>query len=487
MKRIVTSILTATEAFGIATAGLAILLVPALLTWLFSYGLAGDPANTFGLVFSLWFFGHGVPLTVAVDPTVAVSFGLPAAAVEATFSLFPLGFMMFTFGLAARAGVRLAAHTLTVAAWGAISSVLTVFTLAFVLTTVTPQHTLGFTPFWAAVMPALIFFLGLTLGFIIRSVRTDAPWVGRLVLWVTRRIAASWAWIVDAAMLGLRIGGTTLATLVAGAALVFAVRLAFSYVAVVSISQQLQIDALGSLVLFMINLSYLPTMLIWVLSWIIGPGFSIGVGSSVSAVSTQLGPVPSLPMLGIVPYGSHSIALGLTLIVVLGATASIFGVLRRENIAGEGKPTLKTFSVMIASAVVMTSLVLAFVMWLGTGSMGPGRLVESGPNPWLVAGIAAAEITVGFVFGAWLSVVDWERVAQAARSGSAGIQSKLPAGAAGALESLGRFRRKPVAGDGDGVVTEPAESPPPTAAGDDTETREIPDFRPWWGDSDTKL
>lgn len=507
MKRIVTAILGATEAFAIATASMAIIAVPALFLWLISYGFTGDPGFVFGLIVDLWFFGHGVPLSITVDAATAATFGLPAESITAVFSLFPLGFMLFTAGFAARSGWRLATHQLPVASWGAGAAVGTIFVMSLVLSGVAPRPPLAYESFGTALMPTLVFTVGLCAGFVAHSIREDAAWFSRLRHTVLTRVGDAWQWMLDSSLLGLRIGGYALTSMIAAAALVFALRLAFNYVDVVSLSQQLHVDGMGLIVLFLVNLAYLPVMLIWTLSWVIGPGFSIGVGSSVSAVSSQLGPVPSLPILGVLPTGSNPWALAVINLILLSGVLAAMGVMRLHRREGGDKPRLRELVVSTGVAAVFAGCALVVVMWLATGAVGPGRLVQTGPQPWLVGGIAAAELLVGISLGSWLAFVDWNRVAIVAKESTQGIRESKPVGAVGSvaqkltrrassqpslssepeisrthhqqIPSWATDETQPI----DPIVVEANEP----AGSDENDTVALEDFTPWWNEKDDSI
>lgn len=504
MKRIVTAILSATEAFAIATAGLAFIAVPALLVWLISYGLVGDPSFVFGLIVSLWFFGHGVPLGITIDAATAATFGLPAEQITAAFSLFPLGFMLFTAAFAARTGWRLAAHQLSVSLWGAAAAVGTYFVMSWVLSGVAPRPPISFGVFGAALMPTLVFAVGLIVGFVAHSVREDAPWFSRVRHQALTRVAGAWQWVLDSAMLGIRIGGYALTGMLASATLVFAIRLAVNYVDVVSLSQQLHVDVIGSVMLFIANIAYLPTMLIWTLSWIVGPGFSIGVGSSVSVISTQLGPIPSLPIFGVLPTGSHPWALALVNLILLSGVLAAMGVLRQHHREGGQKPTLRELAMTAAVASILSGMVVVVVMWFATGSLGPGRLVQVGPHPWLVGGFAALEVLIGVVVGAWLAFVDWDRVVSVAKDKTQGIRDSIPGEAVGAVTQ--KLKRRtglpesmlppeaqqtapfaPQRSDWEDAQSQPLDALDAQSNPDANDTVPLTDFEPWWGEKDDTI
>lgn len=418
MKRIVTAVVTALEALAIVLAGIGIIAVPVLLVWLFSYGLAGDPSQVFGLILSLWFFGHGSSLTVALDSSAALALGLPAVAVSAVFSLVPLGFTLFTAGLSARIGARMAAMKPSDAAWGAAAGGLTFFSLSLVLSTVVPRPPVGFSVFHAAIMPALVSAIGIGFGYLVRSIQDDAAWFVALKQWGFSRIPSKYEWMWPAGLMGLRIAGVALLGMVTASSLVFAVNLIAHYVDVISLSQQLHVDVIGTIVLFLVNLAYLPTMLIWTLSWIVGPGFSLGIGSSISPIAVVVGPVPGIPVLGAIPSSANAFALAIVLLVIASGAIASAAVLRTHRAAGGGRPNLKVMAVYALKASIAVGIVVWIVTSLAVGSIGPDRLSVVGPNPWPVAGISALEIFAGIALGSWLSFVDWNRVGEVVREKS---------------------------------------------------------------------
>lgn len=493
MKRIVTAILAAAETFGIATAGLAIIAIPVLLVWLVSYGLQGEPAAVFGLIADAWFFGHGVPLGIEIDAPTAAALGLPPAALTATFSLFPLGFMLFTAGSAARMGKRLATLGISQAAVGALVATVTLFLMAWMLASVAPRPPLQFDVLGSAFMPTLVFAVGLGVGFLIESIRSDSAWLSDLRHGMLERVTESRLWLFDSVLIGVRIASFTLAALVALAALIFALRVTVSYVGVVSLSQQLQLDWVGILVMFLVNLAYLPTLLVWTLSWMIGPGFSIGAGSSVSALSTELGPIPSVPIFGVLPTGEHPWGLAIVSLVLVSAIIATVGVLREVQFAGEQRPTIRQFAAIGLTAALSSGLAIAAAVWMASGSLGPGRLEITGPNTWLVAGVGAAEILFGVLFGAWLSTVDWDRLATSALERTEPFRQSRFA----SWISERSAKTPPTISGADALDTQsdaPQEAAPdPSVSGstsaqaNDQDTVELSDFTPWWSEKDDKL
>jgi len=485
MKRIVTALLVAAETFAIATGTLALIALPVLLVWTLSFGLSGDPLAVFSLIGNLWFFGNGVPLSISLTAAAAAALGLPPSAISATFSLIPLGFVVLTAFWASRVGKRLAALDWASAVSGAASGTITLVLLAWALRASIPQPTMLYTVGGSVAMPVLIFIGGMLSGYLIQSARDDAAWLEWLRAQARVRVREHWEWLGHAAVLGIQAALVTLVGLIAVSALVFGLRLMTQYVEVITLSQQLQLDALGVVVMFIATLSYLPTLLIWTLSWMIGPGFAIGAGSSVSAVSTQLGPIPSVPVFGILPAGSNPWGLAFVSLILLAAIAGSATALRRSQAVRDEPPKFKTLAIMALVSAVSILLMLAVLFWAASGSMGPGRLETVGPEPWLVAAIAAAEVLFGVAVGAWLTLLDWNRILEESRSRSAALtNSRLGVQVQKVTSRLRRRPETPIATDDAGSQHTSDTAPSATEAND---TVELSDFRPWWNDGDDKL
>src|SRR5690606_24782752 len=81
---------------------------------------------------------------------------------------------------------------------------------------------------------------------------------------------------------------------------------------------------LGGIALTLGQLAFVPNLVVWAASWLLGPGFAIGTGSSVSPLATNLGPVPAIPVLGAVPPGEFALGfLGLLVPVLAGFLAGV--------------------------------------------------------------------------------------------------------------------------------------------------------------------
>src|SRR5690606_9722383 len=108
MQRLLVAILAAVDAAIAAAVGLVALLAPLTLLWTLAFGAAADWGSLWPITGTLWQFGHGVPLEIAIPDAVVTAVGIAPEAANFTLSLTPLAFLLFTLLFAARSGTRAA-------------------------------------------------------------------------------------------------------------------------------------------------------------------------------------------------------------------------------------------------------------------------------------------------------------------------------------------------------------------------------------------
>lgn len=386
MNRQLTALFAAFEAALVVAIGVAIPLVPLTFLWGAQYGFAVDWTVFWRASVDLWLIGHGVDITVMLDPATAAGLGFVGADAAVTITIAALGFALLTVLLGVRAGRRVAEtryHGL-----GEVASLAT-FGLASFAVTFSTRHPDASPSLWqGTVLPTAVFALGLAVG-VLRERRDAAPGARRDP---TRN------WRPDAratAVTALRGGAAAAAGIIVLASLALAAALALSYAKIITLYESLHTEVIGGLAITLGQIAFLPDLVIWVASWLVGPGFALGAGSSVSPLGTQLGPVPAIPILGALPAGQFPLGfLGLLVPVVVGfLVGAILGpALKRE---AEGGP------VVLAGlgTGVVGGVILGLLAWASAGAAGPGRLLHVGPDPWAVGLFAALELGVSSTIG----------------------------------------------------------------------------------------
>jgi hypothetical protein len=213
--------------------------------------------------------------------------------------------------------------------------------------------------------------------------------------------AGLWPRVVEALPAVARRAGLVAAT--AGAALGVVVGLVAStalgarWTTETSLTHQVAPGAGDALGLFLVSLAYLPNLLVWALSYVVGPGFAVGSGASVDAFSSGGALLPGVPLLGAVPPDAPTAAPLLLLLPVLcGVLAAV--VLRRR-----GHLDLRAEVVAILGGAALLGLVTAVLCALSGGSLGANRLAVLGPPPWAAALAAFGFVAAGGVL--WSLVV----------------------------------------------------------------------------------
>ena len=73
-----------------------------------------------------------------------------------------------------------------------------------------------------------------------------------------------------------------------------------------SLNDALGAGAVGSVLLLLAQLAYVPNAVIWAVCFTLGPGFAFGAGTVVAPTGAALGPLPMFPMLAAMPSGAHA-------------------------------------------------------------------------------------------------------------------------------------------------------------------------------------
>lgn len=197
------------------------------------------------------------------------------------------------------------------------------------------------------------------------------------------------------------------AVMLAAGALLTAVSLAVSAGRARELVGSLQTGNVGGLALLLLSVAFVPNMAIFGSSYVLGPGFAIGAGTSVSLTGTHLGPVPALPLLAALPEStSVTPALWALLAVpVLGGVLAGVVVGRRAVNA-----PLNEVLLTAVGAVVAAGLGLGLLALLAGGPVGTGQLATVGPSSWQVLVAVVGEAVLPALAAAWYTVYRAERV-----------------------------------------------------------------------------
>jgi Family of unknown function (DUF6350) len=169
------------------------------------------------------------------------------------------------------------------------------------------------------------------------------------------------------------------------------------------LNDSLGAGAVGTVLLLVVQLAYLPNAVIWAVCFTLGPGFAFGAGTVVAPTGAVVGPLPAFPLLAALPPGAHASLPGwasatvLALPYLAGAFGGVLLVRAAVVPASEAAPLWGFVSGLVTGCV--TGLLAVF----SGGPLGSGRLAAVGPSGWQTALVAVLEVGVAAAIAAGLA------------------------------------------------------------------------------------
>jgi len=394
MPRWLTVLFAAAESLLVLAIGIAIPLAVGSLVWAVTMGFEPDWADIWRASADLWLLGHGVDVTFHLDAATAAALGAGADAPwHITIAL--LGFALLTAALGVRAGRRISevGHPIL-----GIVTELIVFGGGSTAVVILSLHPDARASIWQGVgLPTLVFAIGLCIGVgqvLLRPERfTDVPHRYADAL---RGLVGRWPAVIRVAGGGvLRAATAAVLGLVVVASALLAAALIAGYTQVLTLYETLHTEVLGGIALTLGQLALLPDLIVWTIAWIAGPGFSVGTGSIAGPFTTALGPLPPVPAFGAIPATSGGAAwLAIVLVLVVGL---VVGFLSYPRIRSEVRDWWAVLVGIAAGA--LAGLVVGLLAWAASGSAGPGRLQDIGPDGVAVGVWVGIELAVSITIG----------------------------------------------------------------------------------------
>lgn len=385
----------------------ALIVAPVVLVWMTSTYSAGSGWQAVQVGLDAWLAAQGVPLTISGTPMTMTPWLLLTVPLVAL--LWAAQWVL--------AGLDVAAPPADRRMWAGVRRDVVViglaFTAAYAVTTV--LFALAGRASWigaslvgsaavSVVLSATAYLAGVALMFASDPLEVAPEWVGRwrrrVPLWAQRAgVPALWGF---GALAG---SGTVLAVLLVVA----------RWSRVSNLYDQLDPGWVGAIVLTVVQALYLPTAAIWGVSWMAGPGFGLGVDSSMTWSRSDPGLVPLIPVIGALPEpGPLPGPLWLFALLPVGAGALIawrsLGALALLS-------SWRVKAATTAAGVALTGSALAAAGALTSGSLGVNRLAHLGV-PWYFGLAVTLEMAVGAALAVGLSEWRLRRSAVPWRGGS---------------------------------------------------------------------
>jgi hypothetical protein len=183
-----------------------------------------------------------------------------------------------------------------------------------------------------------------------------------------------------------------------------AVLIAISWIDITRLYESVQVSFLGAVVLTIGQLALIPNLVIYGAAWFTGVGFSIGTGSLFSPLGSQVGPLPTIPVLGALPVGQLEFGMISIVVVLLAAFIATLAIRKSADEIRFEFATAWTAAISLGlSIALVTALQMALLATIASGSAGPGRLVQIGVSPWLLALVVFIEVGVVATLAAFYS------------------------------------------------------------------------------------
>ena len=351
----------------------------------------------------LWLLIHGVPLDLAA------AFGASAG----TMTLVPLGLSILPLLLCYRSGRRLARASyegefLIPVLSGSVTYAL----ISSAMYGWASPHPQPLQALNAALVPLGIVVAGLMWGGY-REARSLSRMVGvdtaEQISQMSQysRWAGSYAWAV------VRAAVVAFVALVGLGAVLLGIGILAGWSQIVATYQELHAGAVGDTAVTLLQLGFLPNLVIYAIAWSTGAGFSVGAGTSVGLTSSDAGTLPMLPILGAVPESMGTFGLvGLLVPLGAGAIAGWWFLREGEDHLDEWvapKVPFRPLSALISAVAlgvvtgILTSFGALWLGWISYGSLGIGRFTEVGAEPLTFAVHTALTVGAGVTFGMLLS------------------------------------------------------------------------------------
>ena len=404
MNRRLTFAIGAIQALVAVAIGFGSLVVPLSILWLVENDAQTNWLVAFRTASDLWLLAQGAPLDVAAGKFLSVD--VPAFSI----SLIPLGYSVVLAAIAYRLGRRLSSAPEIWPAW--LAALITYALLAWSLLSAAGDKAISPNPIFAIVCPILFFAFFTSVGALAGdpkaiygvSKNVQAPERKAIKAFFANQFSKL-PWVIRVVWSpAVRAGSAVVLGLLTISAALIAVLVLLKWINIITFYESVHATGLGGLAMTVGQISLLPNFAIFGADWLTGVGFSIGHGSLISPLGSAAGPLPTIPLLAILPQGTLSfgmIAVVVPLVLAFLATLAIRG--HAADVRFEFATPIASALALGLSIATVAAAELATLTWLATGGVGPGRLAYVGANPLLVFAVTFVEVGAVAVLAAFYS------------------------------------------------------------------------------------
>ena len=404
MNKRQTFFIAAIEAAILVAISLGVVVVPLTLVWFLENNPEVDWLVTFRAASDFWLLSHGTGLVVPEGEILGIL--VPAFLV----TLVPLGMTIWLARSFYNAGKRFIAARALWPGWLGGSMVYGASALGIS----TAAYDSAIYPIaWQGVFfPTILFLVFQVLGSLFGQ--PDEIFEGDILDQAPERDRVRRAlnafrlklhWSVRSIMgPAFRAGTAITVMLLMVSAFTIAVLIALSWIDITRLYESVQVSVLGAVVLTIGQLALIPNLIIYGAAWLTGVGFSIGAGSLISPLGSQVGPLPAIPILGALPVGQLEFGMISIAVVLLAAFVATLLIRKSADEIRFEFATAWTAAISLGLSIAfVTASQMGLLALMASGSAGPGRLSQVGVSPWLVALVVFVEVGVVSTLAAFYS------------------------------------------------------------------------------------
>jgi Family of unknown function (DUF6350) len=173
----------------------------------------------------------------------------------------------------------------------------------------------------------------------------------------------------------------------------------------VNVMSRLHTDAGDATIYTALSATVVPNATIFSASYLLGPGFAVGVDTLVSPTLVSVGPLPMFPLLAALPDAGPTPAWTTYLVGIAPVVAALAAVRSQRR-----NPTLRWDEGALRGCAggVLAGVLLGALAAIAGGAVGPGRMTEVGPFAFDVMVHAITALGVGGLVGGLL-MTWWQR------------------------------------------------------------------------------
>lgn len=227
-------------------------------------------------------------------------------------------------------------------------------------------------------------------------------------LWCSGRVESWWETLPEMAQSMVRIAVGAALSLLAAAAVLVAVSWVTSFHEATDTYAALGINVGDGVILTLLCALSLPNAVGFAVAYLVGPGFAVGTGTSVTVTSVSLGALPLFPTVAALPDPGPQPGWLICLLFVPGLCALIATARLQREFADEHSEGWDRILVRGLGGGALAGVALTVFAVMSGGALGNHRMAVIGADFWPVLLCAVGGMALGGALGGLLSAV-WQR------------------------------------------------------------------------------